>query len=276
MHRFWGCKNIDVSFILLIIWAVVLFAISFLDSLQALYSWVIDCSVVIRDWIYAHETLATGILAVVVGFATIWTMNYHYSKTKRWRDEDRKNQFTAMETKFVLHLVEIMNYKRNSVRLAFMMASRDVVRQENLVAPLSDRVIDDFCQLISLADGALKNKLASLFHLYQINNSRSNTALETDDEEFAEPINSDPTQEELDEAAKYDGVLISSCLLLLEINALFNILRGRAEAERLDDINRGGQLGDWMMRLEINVDDWPKTLERFRNDYPTILRNRLV
>ena len=86
MHRFWGYKNIDVSFILLIIWAVVLFAISSLDSLQALFSWVIDCSFVIRDWIYAHETLATGMLAVMVGFVTIWTMNYNSGKTQRWRD----------------------------------------------------------------------------------------------------------------------------------------------------------------------------------------------
>ena len=275
MHRFWCGKNIDVSFILLIIWAVVLVAISFPDSLQALYSWVIDCSVVIRDWIYAHETLATGILAVMIGFATIWTMNHQSRKAQRWRDEGRKSQFKSMQTKFLLDLVDITHYNRASVRLAFKMASLEDLKEEDSVSPLAERVIENFSQLISLADGAFQNRLVKLFQLYQIQNSRMNTALERYDKKRAylryANIRPEELQKELDETAKYDGFVTSSCLLLLEANTLFDFLRGKQKFESLDDSNRGAQLGVWMMSLDINEDDWPKTLQRFKYDYPKVL-----
>lgn len=279
MHRFWAGKNIDVSFTLLIIWAVVLVAISFQDSLQVSFSWVIDCFIVIRDWIYVYETLATGILAVMVGFATIWTMNYHSRKTQRWRDEDKKNRFKAMQTKFLLDLVDITHYNRASVRLAFKMASLKDLKEEDGVLPFSERVIDNFCQLIYLADGAFQNRLVKLFQLYQKQNSRMNTALESYDKKRAylrhANLRPEELQKELDETAKYDGFVTSSCLLLIEANTLFDVLRGEQKFESLDDPHREAQLDLWMMSLKINKDDWPETLKRFKNHYPKILGSYL-
>ena len=275
MHRFWCGKNIDVSFI----WFVAIVFVSFLDLFLALPYWVLEWLIVIRDWIYAHETLATGILAVMIGFATIWTMNHQSRKTQRWRDEDRENRFKAMQAKFLLDLVDITHYNIASVRLAFKMVSLEDLKDEDSVPPLSERVIDNFSQLISLADGAFQNRLVKLFQLYQIQNSRMNTKLQKYDKEQAVQAYSDlkpeELQEKLDETAKDDGVVTSSCLFLLEANVLFNVLRGEEEIESLDDPHRGAHLVTWMSDLKINEDNWPKTLERFKNDYPKILKYHL-
>ena len=184
-----------------------------------------------------------------------------------------------MQTKFLLDLVDITHYNRASVRLAFKMASLKDLRKEDSVLPLSERVMDNFSQLISLADGAFQNRLVKLFQLYQIQNSRMNTELERYDKKRAyirhANLRPEELQKDLDETAKYDGFVTSSCLLLMEANALFDVLRGKLKFESLEDPHRGAQLHLWMKSLKINEDDWPETLKRFESDYSEMLEYHL-
>lgn len=182
------------------------------------------------DWIYLHENLSAGLIAVTAGVITslilIWQIRQQYG----FRKDALNRRLIAAKSTLPLALSDFTEYANECWLLSIRLAKGEEFTP--LIPTIEDTHIEVFRECIEFADPENQEKLASLLRLYQLQRSRLRGAI---DRYRPQPTRTQPEADR--RAARLGGYLSSSAVLILDLNELWAFARNNSSDEVLVPIS---------------------------------------
>lgn len=219
------------------------------------------------EWIYAHETLFVGMVALKASLLTILVILWQIRQRYELAEKDRLNQLLACKATFAINLIELVSYAENSTKLAFKMAAGASLGPSGEVLSLSRQFIEDANKLILLSEGRLREYTSRLIYVYQVQNVRMKRAIENYQPASLEKTASNITSNNqiADKEARFNGFLFASCGLLIESYAVLDIAGEKPDWENAYKRNRHDELSTALINLDIDPNMWPQTIAFFED-----------
>jgi len=208
---------------------------------------IIECIVV---WIYRHETLTTGILALIAAFATVCVVRCQIQQTERLHKVELKRRHSAARAVLPLVLSQICGYATASITYA--MALRDT-KFPGPVPIVSNDAINVLRDVIETADEEIAASFRSLLSQLQVQ-----AAMLRDLAPFQGKL------VEFDFEESVLDVILDSTRLYVHVSNFFDYSRFENDSVPLDSSDH--QVENRLNFLGLNKDAEPVLWQRFQND----------
>lgn len=189
-------------------------------------------------WVYAHETLTAGFLAVVAAFISVFFLNKQIKQQQTFRETDRKARLYAAKAVLPLFLSQINEYGMNCLQLTKKMCEGREFENRIQMPVLPHLYMTELKECIEFADEDNRKRLVELMQNYQVQNERLRDWV---DEYRPEVCHESQRHEFADKRAiNKHGAMFSVIELLLSIQELWSFARS-----------------DTYVELEMSERNWP-------------------
>ena len=225
----------------------------------------------ISSWIYAHETLTTGLLAIAAALVTTSVLIWQTIVAESARSKHKADKFSAARASLAIILSELSFYCDECIRLGLHAAQGDEIQP----VPSIDekRFLEVASENVALSEGIYRKKMTDLMHIYQMQRSRLQSMVARHRLISANQKNDRACKQSADWNAAQDEALFMTCVLDFEVVLLFKAARNDPLWHLQSRSKKAQLFRERLEELHFDPYDWPLFLETVKDNVETVSLN---